>query len=109
VLLEPGHALGVEVVGGLVEQQQVRRLEQQPAQRTRRRSPPERTVTSASPGGQRNASIACSMRASSSHPSAFSMTSISSPCSVRRESKSASGSPIAALTSSKRVSASAAA
>ena len=33
VLLEPRHALGVEVVGGLVEEQQVGRLEQQLAQR----------------------------------------------------------------------------
>jgi hypothetical protein len=33
VLLEPGHRLGVEVVGGLVEQQQVGLLEQQAAQR----------------------------------------------------------------------------
>jgi hypothetical protein len=33
VLLQPAHALGVEVVGGLVEQQQVGRLEQQLAQR----------------------------------------------------------------------------
>ena len=33
VLLQPLHALGVEVVGGLVEQQQVRLLQQQLAQR----------------------------------------------------------------------------
>jgi hypothetical protein len=33
VLLQPQHALGVEVVGRLVEQQQVGRLEQQLAQR----------------------------------------------------------------------------
>jgi hypothetical protein len=32
-LLEPQHALGVQVVGGLVEKEQVRRLEQQAAQR----------------------------------------------------------------------------
>ncbi len=32
VLLEPRHRLGVEVVGGLVEQQQVRRAQEQPAQ-----------------------------------------------------------------------------
>ena len=31
--LEPGHRLGVEVVGGLVEQQQVGRAQQQAAQR----------------------------------------------------------------------------
>ncbi len=33
VVLQPGHRLGVEVVGRLVEQQQVRRAQQQPAQR----------------------------------------------------------------------------
>ena len=33
VALEPRDRLGVEVVGGLVEQQQVGRAEQQPAQR----------------------------------------------------------------------------
>ena len=33
MLLEPLHALGVEVVGRLVQQQQVRTLQQQPAQR----------------------------------------------------------------------------
>ncbi len=33
VLLEPGDRLGVEVVGGLVEQQQVGRAQQQPAER----------------------------------------------------------------------------
>ncbi len=33
VLLQPLHALGVEVVGGLVEQQQVGLLQQEPAQR----------------------------------------------------------------------------
>ena len=32
-VLEPGDRLGVEMVGRLVEQQQVRRLQQQPAQR----------------------------------------------------------------------------
>jgi hypothetical protein len=41
--LEPGDALGVEVVGGLVEQQQVGLLEQQRHSATRRRSPPEST------------------------------------------------------------------
>ena len=33
VLLQPGDRLGVEMVGGLVQQQQVRRAQQQPAQR----------------------------------------------------------------------------
>ncbi len=33
VLLEPRHRLGVEVVGGLVQQQQVGRAQQQPAER----------------------------------------------------------------------------
>jgi len=32
VLLEPEHALGVEVVGGFVEQEQVGLLEQEPAE-----------------------------------------------------------------------------
>src|SRR5215831_6332731 len=67
---------------------------------TRRRSPPDRWVTGSSPGGQRKASIACSMRLSSSQPFACSIFSISSPCSASSESKSASGSPIAADTSS---------
>ena len=71
---------------------------------TRRRSPPDRWVTGSSPGGQRSASIACSMRLSSSQPSACSIFSISSPCSASSASKSASGSPIAAETSSKRAS-----
>jgi len=32
VLLQPGHAFGVQVVGGLVEQQQIRPLQQHLAQ-----------------------------------------------------------------------------
>jgi hypothetical protein len=32
VVLQPGHALGVQVVGGFVQQQDVRRLQQQAAQ-----------------------------------------------------------------------------
>jgi len=33
VLLQPGHALGIQMVGGFVQQQDVRLLEQQTAQR----------------------------------------------------------------------------
>jgi hypothetical protein len=40
-VLEPGDRLGVEVVRGFVEQEQIGRLEQQAAERHRRRSPPE--------------------------------------------------------------------
>jgi hypothetical protein len=46
------------VVGRLVEQQHVGLLEQEPAQRDA--APPEIFETSASPGGQRSASIAIS-------------------------------------------------
>ena len=63
VLLEPLHALGVEVVGRLVEQQQVGLLEQQLAQRDPAPlATAERVSTSISGGGQRSASIACSSR-----------------------------------------------
>jgi hypothetical protein len=48
------------MVGRLVEQQQVGLLQQQPAQRHAARSPPDSLSTSASPGGQRSASIAIS-------------------------------------------------
>ena len=47
---------------------------------TRRRSPPERTLTSASPSGQRRASIAVSSLWSSSQALAWSRYSMSSPC-----------------------------
>ena len=50
--LEPRHRLGVEVVGGLVEQQQVGLASSSRHSATRRRSPPESVATSASPGGQ---------------------------------------------------------
>ena len=33
MMLEPGHALGVEMVGGLVEQEDIRPLEQEAAER----------------------------------------------------------------------------
>ena len=105
VLLEPVDALRVEVVGGLVEQQQVRLLEQQRAERDPAPSPPDRVDTCASGGGQRSASIACSIVLSSSQPLRCSICSIRSPCSAMSESKSASGSPMAADTSSKRASA----
>jgi hypothetical protein len=48
--------------------------------------------------------MACSIWLSSSQPLTASILSMSSPCSRRSVSKSASGSPIAALTSSNRCS-----
>ena len=66
VLLEPQHRLGVQMVGRLVEQQQVGCGQQQPAQRHPTAFTTESTLGSASPGGQRNASIACSICASRS-------------------------------------------
>jgi hypothetical protein len=91
VLLEPEHRLGVEVVGRLVEEEQVGLLEQQLAQGD--------AVTSASGGGQRRASIACSSWESRSQASAASMASWSWPISAISASKSASGSAISALIS----------
>ena len=105
VLLQPLHALGVEMVGRLVEQQQVGLL--RAAACTARPGAARRRTgasTGSSPGGHRSASIACSIRLSSSQPLACSIFSISSPCSASSESKSASGSPIAAETSSNRAS-----
>ena len=102
VLLQPLHALGIEMVGRLVEEQEIWLLEQQPTQRHAAPLTPDRWVTGSSPGGQRSASIACSIRLSSSHPLACSIFSMRFPCSVSRASKSASGSPIATDTSSNR-------
>ena len=82
--LQPRHRFGVQMVGRLVEQQHVGVGEQQPAQATRRRSPPESVVTSASPGGQRSASMAMSMVRSSSQPLQASICSCSSACSVKQ-------------------------
>ncbi len=59
---------------------------------TRRFSPPDSTDTSASPGGQRSASMACSSWESMSHALAWSSSSCSVPISAMRASKSASGS-----------------
>ena len=86
VLLEPLHGLGVEVVGGLVEQQQVGRLSSSLHSATRRRSPPESTDTSASGGGQRSASMACSSWESRSHALAWSISSCSLPISASSSS-----------------------
>ena len=58
VLFQPCDRLGIQVVGGLVEQQQVGLSQQSRHRATRRRSPPESLVTSASAGGQRSASMA---------------------------------------------------
>ena len=71
---------------------------------TRRFSPPEIFVTSASGGGQRSASIAVSSVRSSSQPFAASIASCTLPYSAMTLSISASGrlSPIFSPSSSKR-------
>ena len=63
---------------------------------TRRRSPPERVVTSRSPSGSRSASIARSSRASRLPGAVTVDLLLHFPCSARRASKSASGSAKAA-------------
>ena len=73
--LQPGHRLRVQVVRGLVEEQQVRGCSRSRHSATRRRSPPESFVTSASPGGRRSASIAISSSRSSSQAFAASIWS----------------------------------
>ncbi len=69
---------------------------------TRRRSPPDSVSTEASPGGHRSASIAISTLRSRFQASAAAIRSSSSACSAPIFSKSASGSPQAAITSSYR-------
>ena len=73
---------------------------------TRRRSPPDSLVTSASPGGKRSASIAISSVRSRSQPCAASMASCNLACSSSSLSVSsgAMSSPKRKFTSSKRVS-----
>ena len=81
--LQPRHRLGVEVVGRLVQQQHVGLREQQP--RTAPRAVARRrrgSMTSASPGGQRSASMAVSSMRSRFQPSAASIWSCTSPCSA---------------------------
>jgi hypothetical protein len=72
--LEPGDRLSVEVVGGLVEEQQLRRTEE-PAQRDPPALAAESVLTSVSGGGRRSASIASSRCESSSHALVASMRS----------------------------------
>ena len=81
VLLEPLHALGVEVVGRLVEQQQVRLGQQQLAQRHPAPLTAGEMRHRLSGGGQRSASIACSSCESRSQASAWSISSCSRPIS----------------------------
>ena len=105
-LLEPRDGLGVEVVRGLVEEEHVGLLDRRRRQSaTRRFSPPEIFVTSASGGGQRSASIAISSVRSSSQPFAASIASCTLPYSAMTLSISASGrvSPIFSPSSSNRV------
>ncbi len=86
VLLQPLHALGVEVVGRLVEQQQVGLLEQQLAQRDPATLPTAEPVDEDVGWGQRSASIAWSSRESRSHALAWSRSVCRSPISLSRVS-----------------------
>ena len=80
--LEPGHAFGVEMVRRLVEQQQVGAARSRILHSaTRRRSPPESFVTSASPGGRFMASMAISIWRSSSQALWASIWSCTLACS----------------------------
>ena len=45
MVFEPGHCFGVEMVGRLIQQQDIGLFEQKTAQGHTRRSPPERTLT----------------------------------------------------------------
>jgi hypothetical protein len=51
VVFQPGHGLGVQVVGGLVEQQDVGFGQQQAGESDAPFSPPDRILTGVSPGG----------------------------------------------------------
>ena len=85
VLLQPLHALRVQVVGRLVEQQQVRLGQQQRAQRDPAPlAAGQHADTSASGGGQRSASMACSSWLSRSQASRWSSCSCSLPISVEQ-------------------------
>ena len=77
VLLEPQHALGVEVVGGLVEEQQVRLLQQELAERDAAALTTGEQGDVGVGGGQRRASMACSSWESRSQASAASIASCS--------------------------------
>ncbi len=106
VPLEPGDALGVEVVGRLVQEQEVGALEQDLAERDAPAfAAGERARRRRRPAGSRMASMAISMRRSRSQPSAASMASWTWACSSSSASiSSASGpSPSRVLISSNRV------
>ena len=82
--LEPRHRLGVEVVGGLVEQQQIGRLQQQPAQRDAAPlAAGQRRRRRRRAGGSRSESIAISSRESRSQAFDASILSCSRDCSSR--------------------------
>ena len=103
--LEPRHRLGVEVVGGLVEQQQVGLLQQQPAERDAAPLAAREGASRRRPGGgQRSASMAISSWRSSSQPLPASIWSCSRACSSSSFSISSSsiGSAKRSLISSKR-------
>ena len=100
--LEPEHRLGVEVVRRLVEQQQVGRGEEQPAERdpAALAAGERRDVAVAS--GRRSASIAWSSLSSSCQAPRRSIWSCTFACSASSVSKSASGSENCAEISLKR-------
>ena len=80
-VLQPLDRLGVEMVGGLVEQQHVGLLQQDPAQRDATFLAAAEHVTSASSGGRRSASIAISILLSRFQRSSVSMRSCTRACS----------------------------
>ena len=103
--LEPGDALGVEVVGRLVEQQQVGLLEQQPAQRDAAPlAARELADARPRPAGSAARRARCRCVRSSSQPSSASIFSCSSACSASSAfiSSSAIGSANASLIALKR-------
>ncbi len=75
VVFQPVDGFGVEMVGRLVQQQQIGLSSSNLQSATRRRSPPESLSTAQSSGGQRSASMACSTLLSRSHRFSASMMS----------------------------------
>jgi hypothetical protein len=79
VVLEPGDRFGVEVVGRLVEQQDVGLLQQQPAESDAAALAAGQVVDGASAGGQPRASIAICRRADKSQAPSASIFSCTVP------------------------------
>ena len=74
MLLQPGDGLGVQVVGRFVQKQDVRLLQEQPAEGHPPPFAAGEHLTGVSPAGQRSASIAISSRESRSQASASSFS-----------------------------------